>query len=201
MKFHQCVRLSRFENDRTISFIPPDGEFELMSYRLNTHVSAPAAGCQGPGPAPPWPGLPQQVPGRLPATARSSLVAQPLPRGVSPRGDARAGTAPMAARAPRSLCLTGWGSRPAEGPYPHGTPAPLPGSRSRAAWHRFLHFHRGPRALCSHLCQRCCGLLQEPLQQWAGPTARQMVLCPRPQLTLCETGLCKMSRSEPPALP
>jgi AP-1 complex subunit mu len=32
------VRLSRFENDRTISFIPPDGEFELMSYRLNTQV-------------------------------------------------------------------------------------------------------------------------------------------------------------------
>lgn len=39
VKFHQCVRLSRFDNDRTISFIPPDGEFELMSYRLNTHVS------------------------------------------------------------------------------------------------------------------------------------------------------------------
>jgi AP-1 complex subunit mu len=38
VKFHQCVRLSRFENDRTISFIPPDGEFELMCYRLNTHV-------------------------------------------------------------------------------------------------------------------------------------------------------------------
>lgn len=38
VKFHQCVRLSRFENDRTISFIPPDGEFELMSYRLNTSV-------------------------------------------------------------------------------------------------------------------------------------------------------------------
>lgn len=39
VKFHQCVRLSRFENDRTISFIPPDGEFELMSYRLSTHVN------------------------------------------------------------------------------------------------------------------------------------------------------------------
>lgn len=39
VKFHQCVRLSRFENDRTISFIPPDGEFELMSYRLNTQSS------------------------------------------------------------------------------------------------------------------------------------------------------------------
>ncbi|XP_033738524.1 AP-1 complex subunit mu-1 [Pecten maximus] len=38
VKFHQCVRLPRFENDRTISFIPPDGEFELMSYRLTTHV-------------------------------------------------------------------------------------------------------------------------------------------------------------------
>lgn len=38
VKFHQCVRLSRFENDRTISFIPPDGEFELMSYRLSQQV-------------------------------------------------------------------------------------------------------------------------------------------------------------------
>jgi len=38
IKFHQCVRLTRFESDRTISFIPPDGEFELMSYRLNTTV-------------------------------------------------------------------------------------------------------------------------------------------------------------------
>jgi len=28
----------RFENDRTISFIPPDGEFELMNYRLATQV-------------------------------------------------------------------------------------------------------------------------------------------------------------------
>jgi hypothetical protein len=38
VKFHQCVRLSRFDTDRTISFIPPDGEFELMTYRLNTQV-------------------------------------------------------------------------------------------------------------------------------------------------------------------
>lgn len=36
--FHQCVKLSKFESDRTISFVPPDGEFELMSYRLSTHV-------------------------------------------------------------------------------------------------------------------------------------------------------------------
>mmetsp|Transcript_26607 Transcript_26607/g.30787 ORF Transcript_26607/g.30787 Transcript_26607/m.30787 type:complete len:431 (-) Transcript_26607:38-1330(-) len=38
IKFHQCVRLTRFENERTISFIPPDGDFELMSYRLDMSV-------------------------------------------------------------------------------------------------------------------------------------------------------------------
>ncbi len=38
IKFHQCVRLARFENDRTISFIPPDGEFDLMTYRLTSQV-------------------------------------------------------------------------------------------------------------------------------------------------------------------
>jgi len=38
IKFHQCVRLTRFENERTISFIPPDGDFELMSYRLDMNV-------------------------------------------------------------------------------------------------------------------------------------------------------------------
>ncbi|CAL9064724.1 unnamed protein product [Musa banksii] len=41
IKFHQCVRLSRFENDRTISFIPPDGSFDLMTYRLSTQVKPP----------------------------------------------------------------------------------------------------------------------------------------------------------------
>ena len=35
IKFHQCVRLARFDNDRTISFIPPDGNFDLMTYRLS----------------------------------------------------------------------------------------------------------------------------------------------------------------------
>lgn len=34
IKFHQCVRLSKFENERIITFIPPDGEFTVMSYRL-----------------------------------------------------------------------------------------------------------------------------------------------------------------------
>jgi len=38
IRFHQCVRLARFEEARAISFIPPDGEFELMTYRLDTEV-------------------------------------------------------------------------------------------------------------------------------------------------------------------
>jgi len=36
--FHQCVKLNRFQENRTITFVPPDGDFELMSYRLNTNV-------------------------------------------------------------------------------------------------------------------------------------------------------------------
>jgi len=38
IKFHQCVRLNKFENERVISFIPPDGEFELTSYRQEIKV-------------------------------------------------------------------------------------------------------------------------------------------------------------------
>jgi AP-1 complex subunit mu len=38
IKFHGCVRLNKFEVDRTISFCPPEGELELMTYRLQTTV-------------------------------------------------------------------------------------------------------------------------------------------------------------------
>ena len=30
----RCVRLGKFDSERTITFIPPDGEFELMRYRV-----------------------------------------------------------------------------------------------------------------------------------------------------------------------
>lgn len=33
VKFHQCVQLPKFDQEKIISFIPPDGEFVLMSYR------------------------------------------------------------------------------------------------------------------------------------------------------------------------
>ena len=36
--FHPCVRMNRYERDRVVSFVPPDGEFELMKYRVNTQA-------------------------------------------------------------------------------------------------------------------------------------------------------------------
>lgn len=39
--FHRCVRLGKFEADRTITFIPPDGEFELMRYRVTDNINLP----------------------------------------------------------------------------------------------------------------------------------------------------------------
>src|SRR6266487_7181628 len=40
-QFHQCVKLSKFESEHAISFIPPDGEYELMRYRITKDISFP----------------------------------------------------------------------------------------------------------------------------------------------------------------
>uniref|UniRef100_A0AAQ4PJM7 MHD domain-containing protein n=1 Tax=Gasterosteus aculeatus aculeatus TaxID=481459 RepID=A0AAQ4PJM7_GASAC len=39
--FHQCVRLSKFDTERSISFIPPDGDYELMRYRTTKDIILP----------------------------------------------------------------------------------------------------------------------------------------------------------------
>ena len=39
--FHRCVRLGKFESERTISFVPCDGEFELMKYRITQNIYLP----------------------------------------------------------------------------------------------------------------------------------------------------------------
>lgn len=41
LTFHRCVRLGKFDEDRTISFVPPDGEFECMKYRITQNVNLP----------------------------------------------------------------------------------------------------------------------------------------------------------------
>ena len=37
-KFHNCVNINKFESERVIEFIPPDGFFVLMNYRLNLKI-------------------------------------------------------------------------------------------------------------------------------------------------------------------
>ncbi|KPI87087.1 putative adaptor complex subunit medium chain 3 [Leptomonas seymouri] len=39
--FHRCVRLDRYENDRALCFIPPDGKFTLMRYTCKPSLSPP----------------------------------------------------------------------------------------------------------------------------------------------------------------
>jgi AP-2 complex subunit mu-1 len=41
MQFHRCVQLHEFTSNRTISFVPPDGEFELLKYRCTNNINLP----------------------------------------------------------------------------------------------------------------------------------------------------------------
>jgi len=40
-RFHQCVRLSKYDTERTVTFTPPDGVFELMQYRITENIQCP----------------------------------------------------------------------------------------------------------------------------------------------------------------
>lgn len=40
-KFHQCVSLDKFNKDRVIKFVPPDGPMELMKYCVRDHLNLP----------------------------------------------------------------------------------------------------------------------------------------------------------------
>eukprot|EP00527_Entomoneis_sp_CCMP2396_P000712 CAMPEP_0198154834 /NCGR_PEP_ID=MMETSP1443-20131203/68815_1 /TAXON_ID=186043 /ORGANISM="Entomoneis sp., Strain CCMP2396" /LENGTH=464 /DNA_ID=CAMNT_0043821549 /DNA_START=344 /DNA_END=1739 /DNA_ORIENTATION=- len=41
MNFNDCVNLSEFETARTLSFIPPDGEFAVLNYRITGEFATP----------------------------------------------------------------------------------------------------------------------------------------------------------------
>uniref|UniRef100_A0A6A7FNB2 AP-3 complex subunit mu-1-like n=1 Tax=Hirondellea gigas TaxID=1518452 RepID=A0A6A7FNB2_9CRUS len=36
VSFHPCVRLRRWEDERVLSFVPPDGNFRLLSYHISS---------------------------------------------------------------------------------------------------------------------------------------------------------------------
>lgn len=39
--FHECVRLDEFESGRILHFVPPDGEFSLLNYRITADFRPP----------------------------------------------------------------------------------------------------------------------------------------------------------------
>ncbi|MFH4983941.1 hypothetical protein AB6A40_010650 [Gnathostoma spinigerum] len=41
VSFHPCVRFKRWESERVLSFVPPDGNFRLLSYHIATMVAIP----------------------------------------------------------------------------------------------------------------------------------------------------------------
>lgn len=41
LTFHQCVKLGTFDHDRSITFVPPDGDFDLMKYRTTQDIISP----------------------------------------------------------------------------------------------------------------------------------------------------------------
>jgi AP-2 complex subunit mu-1 len=41
IKFHQCVKLGKFDKERAITFVPPDGKFDLMTYRVTQNINLP----------------------------------------------------------------------------------------------------------------------------------------------------------------
>lgn len=36
VSFHPCIRIARFEREKVLSFVPPDGQFELMTYQVKS---------------------------------------------------------------------------------------------------------------------------------------------------------------------
>lgn len=41
LKFHRCVKLNKFSQERAITFVPPDGKFTLMNYIISNNIQIP----------------------------------------------------------------------------------------------------------------------------------------------------------------
>lgn len=41
VSLHRCVRIKRYQREKVVSFVPPDGAFRLMSYRINGNTTVP----------------------------------------------------------------------------------------------------------------------------------------------------------------
>ena len=38
-RFHPCVRYLKYASERIVSFVPPDGGFKLMSYKISSNAA------------------------------------------------------------------------------------------------------------------------------------------------------------------
>ena len=41
IQFHHCVKLTHFAQDRRITFVPPDGDFDLIHYNATSNLTPP----------------------------------------------------------------------------------------------------------------------------------------------------------------
>jgi len=41
VSLHRCVRINRFQREKIVSFVPPDGKFSLMTYRIRNAGNVP----------------------------------------------------------------------------------------------------------------------------------------------------------------
>lgn len=41
VSLHRCVRINRYTREKVISFVPPDGQFKLMSYKISGGIQMP----------------------------------------------------------------------------------------------------------------------------------------------------------------
>lgn len=41
VSLHKCVRINRFQREKTVSFVPPDGHFDLLTYRISGSQTLP----------------------------------------------------------------------------------------------------------------------------------------------------------------
>ena len=98
--FHPCVRYGRWERESVVSFVPPDGPFTLMTYRLNDRAPQTPLVCR---PAVSW---------RADGTGRASfaLITKPLSTrtssGAGPAGEAAIDDVRLVVSFPRAVKST-----------------------------------------------------------------------------------------------
>ena len=100
LRFHPCIRFSRFAADRVLSFVPPDGTCKLMSYKVRDPPRAP--GAPGGALAPPQLPLPMYVKPQFSFSEHTGRINVM----VGPRLDLGKPLEAIALRVPLPSCVT-----------------------------------------------------------------------------------------------